>query len=330
MTEFELIARYFSRPCADASVVLGVGDDCAALQVPAGERLLVSTDLLVEGRHFPESTAAFDAGYKAMAVNLSDLAAMGARPLGVTLGLALPTIEPDWLESFARGFYALAERYGICLVGGDTVKSPVRTLAVTIMGSAPRGRILKRSGSQPGDLIAVTGTLGDAGLGLRSIQHPESIPVSLLPEDIAFLQMRLNRPTPRVEEGWRLAEMAHAALDVSDGLLQDLGHLLRASDVGAVIEQDRVPLSAAARTWLAADPTQRDLPLMAGDDYELLFTIAPDLWATLDVPATVIGRITEDPRLRVHDANGNVLPVPVQGFDHFASVIQDHSDKVSS
>jgi thiamine-monophosphate kinase len=319
MNEFELIARYFSRPCSDASVLLGVGDDCAALQVPAGERLLVSTDLLVEGRHFPESTAAFDVGYKAMAVNLSDLAAMGARPLGVTLGLALPSIEPDWLAAFAQGFYALAEQHGFCLVGGDTVKSPVLSLAVTIMGSAQPDRVLKRSGAQPGDLIAVTGTLGDAGLGLRSIQYPESVPASLTSEDIALLQLRLNRPTPRVEEGRRLAEVAHAALDVSDGLLQDLGHLLRASNVGAVIEMERLPRSSAARSWIAADPTQRDLPLTAGDDYELLFAIPPDQWATLGISATVIGRITEDRRLRVLDAQGRDVAVATQGFDHFVS-----------
>ena len=313
MNEFELIARYFSRPCQDASVLLGVGDDCAALQVPAGESLLVSTDVLVEGRHFPESTAAFDVGYKAMAVNLSDLAAMGARPLGVTLGLALPVIEPDWLAAFAQGFYALAEQYGICLVGGDTVKSPVRSLAVTIMGSAQPDRMLKRSGAKPGDLIAVTGTVGDAGLGLRSIQHPESVPTSLTSEDVAFLQMRLNRPTPRVEEGRRLAEVAHAALDVSDGLLQDMGHLLRASSVGAVIEMDRLPISPAARSWIAADPVRRELPLTAGDDYELLFAIPPDQWATLNVPATVIGRITEDKRLRVLDAQGHDIRYRCKG-----------------
>lgn len=319
MNEFDLIARYFSRPCPDKSILLGVGDDCAALRIPAGEHLLVSTDLLVEGRHFPESTAAFDVGFKAMAVNLSDLAAMGARPVGVTLGLALPSIDPDWLEAFAGGFYALADQYGICLVGGDTVKSPVRTLAVTIMGRARPDRLLKRSGAQPGDLVAVTGSLGDAGLGLRSIQYPRSVPASLMPEDVAFLQRRLNRPTPRVEEGRRLAGVAHAAIDVSDGLLQDLGHLLRASHVGAVIEIDRLPISPAARSWIAADPAQRSLPLIAGDDYELLFTVAPEQWAMLDVPATVIGRIMEDECLRVQDAQGHDIPVKVQGFDHFAT-----------
>lgn len=323
MTEFELIARYFSRPCTDTAVVLGVGDDCAALRVPEGERLLVSTDLLVDGRHFPESTDAFDVGYKAMAVNLSDLAAMGARPLGVTLGLALPSIEPDWLEAFAQGFYALAEHYGICLVGGDTVKSPVRTLAVTIMGSARPDRMLTRSGARPGDLIAVTGTIGDAGLGLRSIQHPESMPASLNPEDIDFLQMRLNRPTPRVDEGRRLAEVAHAAIDISDGLLQDLGHVLRASHVGAVVETNRLPISPAARAWFAADPTQRHLPLTAGDDYELLFTLPPEQWSTLGISATVIGRITEDKHFRVLDAQGHDMPVHVHGFDHFAPVDLD-------
>lgn len=322
MNEFELIARYFSRPCTDAAVSLGVGDDCAALQVPTGEHLLVSTDLLIAGRHFPESTAAFDVGHKALAVNLSDLAAMGARPLGVTLGLALPSIEPPWLDAFSQGFYVLAEQFGVCLVGGDTAKSPVRSLAVTIMGSAPPDRMLKRSGARPGDLIAVTGTLGDAGLGLRSIQQPDSIPSVLTPENLAFLHMRLNRPTPRVEAGRRLAEVAHAAIDISDGLLQDLGHMLKASNVGAIIEMSRLPISPAARAWIAADPTQCDLPLTAGDDYELLFAIPPDQWGTLGIPATVIGRITEDKRLCVQDGQGHDIPVQAQGFDHFSSFDQ--------
>jgi thiamine-monophosphate kinase len=323
MTEFELIARYFSRPCPDAAVLLAGGDDCAALHVPAGEALLVSTDVLVADRHFPAATAAFDVGYKALAVNLSDLAAMGATPLGVTLGLALPAIEPEWLHDFAAGFYALAAKHQVCLVGGDTVKSPVLSLSITVLGSALPTKMLKRSGAQVGDLIAVTGTLGDAGFGLRAVLSPKTIPAALRPHEIEFLQDRLNRPTPRVAEGQKLAQFAHAALDVSDGLLQDLTHILRASNVGADLILNDVPLSPAAQTWITAEPPSALLPLSAGDDYELLFTLSANDWPRLDFPATVIGRITAESGLRVRDAHGQIVPMPAAGFDHFAA--QDRS-----
>ncbi len=318
MTEFELIARYFSRPCTDAAVLLAGGDDCAALRVPPGEVLLVSTDVLVADRHFPASTAAFDVGYKALAVNLSDLAAMGAQPLGITLGLALPAIEPDWLHDFAAGFYALAAEHQVCLVGGDTVKSPVLSLSVTVLGSAPPARILKRSGAQVGDLIAVTGTLGDAGLGLRAVQSPHTIPVSVSFDEVQFLIDRLNRPTPRVTEGQALAAFAHAALDVSDGLLQDLTHILTASSVGADLRFDAIPRSAAAKKWIQAVPALAQLPLSAGDDYELLFTLRAEDWSRLEFPATVIGRVSDEPGLRVWDGVGQRMATGAEGFDHFA------------
>lgn len=318
MNEFALIRRYFQRDCADPSVLLGVGDDCALLKLPADEILMVSTDLLVAGRHFPMNTAPFDIGYKALAVNLSDLAAMGARPLGVTLGLALPKIDTGWLEGFAAGFYHLAAEYGVCLVGGDTVSSPQLTLAVTVLGGGQPGRILRRDAARPGDLIAVTGTLGDAGLGLRTVLFPETVPGSLPPDDWVYLRGRLDRPRPRLAEGQRLAGFAHAAIDISDGLVQDLGHILEASGMGAEIDLLALPLSAAARTWLQTDPTLETLPLSAGDDYELLFTFAPEDRHRLDFPATVIGSIRAEPGLIVRDAAGKPLDLAQGGFNHFA------------
>jgi len=319
MTEFELISRYFSRPCPDDAVLLAGGDDCAVLRVPTGEALLVSTDVLVSDRHFPAATAPFDVGYKALAVNLSDLAAMGAKPLGVTLGLALPDIQPEWLNEFARGFYSLAAVHRVCLVGGDTVKSPVLSLSVTVLGSALPTQILKRSGAVVGDLIAVTGTVGDAGFGLRAVLSPKTIPTALARHEITYLHDRLNRPTPRLAEGQKLAQFAHAALDVSDGLLQDLTHILTASGVGAEISLIDVPLSPAAQTWITAEPRAALLPLSAGDDYELLFTVRAEDWPRIDFKATVIGRISAEPGLRVRDAQGHIVPMPAQGFDHFAA-----------
>jgi len=321
MTEFELIARYFSRPCLDDAVLLAGGDDCAALRVPPGEVLLVSTDVLVSDRHFPAATAPFDIGYKALAVNLSDLAAMGGKPLGVTLGLALPAIQPEWLHEFARGFYALAAEHKLCLVGGDTVKSPVLSLSVTVMGSAPPNHMLKRSGAKVGDLIAVTGTVGDAGFGLRAVLSPKTMPAALAQHEIKYLHDRLNRPTPRVAEGQKLAPFAHAALDVSDGLLQDLTHILTASGVGADISLNDVPLSPAAQTWITAEPACALLPWSAGDDYELLFTVKAEDWSRIDFQATVIGRISAEPGLRVRNAHGHIVPMPAQGFDHFAAQV---------
>lgn len=319
MNEFALIRRYFARDCGDPAVLLGVGDDCAILKPAADEVLLVSTDLLVAGRHFPLNSAPIDIGHKALAVNLSDLAAMGAAPRGVTLGLALPEADPDWLAGFAEGFHRLAAEYGVCLIGGDTVASPQLTIAVTVLGSARPDQVLRRDAARAGDLIAVTGTLGDAGLGLRTVLAPDSVPAGLSPADRGYLRGRLDRPTPRVTEGQTLAGFAHAAIDISDGLVQDLEHLLTASGVGAEIDLAALPLSVAARHWMALDPSVETLPLNAGDDYELLFTLAPEDRDRLDFPATVIGMIRVEPGLVVRNRSGCSLDLTWGGFDHFAT-----------
>lgn len=319
MNEFALIRRYFARDCAAPAVLLGVGDDCAILKPAADEVLLVSTDLLVAGRHFPLSTAPGDIGHKALAVNLSDLAAMGAHPRGVTLGLAVPEADPDWLEGFAEGFHRLAAEFGVCLIGGDTVASPQLTIAVTVLGGARPDRVLRRDAAKPGDLIAVTGNVGDAGLGLRIVLSPETVPAGLAAADQIYLRSRLDRPTPRLVEGQALAKFAHAAIDISDGLIQDLGHVLAASGVGAEIDLAALPLSAAVRRWIAIDPSLATLPLEAGDDYELLFTLAPEDRDRLDFPATVIGTIRAEPGLIVRDDAGRPLEIARGGFDHFAS-----------
>ena len=322
MNEFALISRYFDRPCSDVRLAIGIGDDCAGLTVPRGETLLVTTDALVAGRHFPLTTDPFDIGYKSLAVNLSDLAAMGARPLGFTLGLALPQADEAWLAAFSAGLCALADQAGVCLIGGDTVRSPVLSLSITALGSAPPDRILRRSNAAVGDWIAVTGTIGDAGLGLLAVQTPERLPPSLDAAAVEFLRARLNRPSPRLYEGQQLAGLAHAAIDISDGLLQDLSHVLAQSGVGARLDSQSLPLSSAARAWLDVDTTLHPLPWRCGDDYELLFTLSPADWPNCPVPATVIGVIEAEPGLRWHWPDGQISTMDPQGFDHFAQAAE--------
>ena len=302
--------------------MFGVGDDCAGVTVPAGETLLVTSDALIAGRHFPIDTAPFDIGYKALAVNLSDLAAMGAAPLGVTLALALPTADEHWLAECSRGFFTLADQAGVCLIGGDTVQSPVLSLTITALGTAKPTRVLRRSGARIGDFIAVTGTIGDAGLGLRSLLNPSAVPPVVTASELAFLRERLNRPRPRLPDGQQLAGFAHAAIDISDGLLQDLSHVLRQSGVGAGLNPDALPLSPAAKTWLDAEPGLRGLPWRCGDDYELLFTVSPQDWPHCPVFATVIGVIEAETGIRWRHADGRVEAVRPEGFDHFAPADQ--------
>jgi len=327
MGEFELIRRYFDRahgrgPAASDDVLLGIGDDAALLRPNGREALVVSTDMLVAGRHFPHDTPPAAIGHRALAVNLSDLAAMGARPAAVTLALSLPEscTQPAWLEAFVDGFFVLADSHGVALIGGDTVSADQLTLSITVMGYVEPERALRRDGAKPGDLIAVTGTVGDAGLGLVCALDPQVVPTAVPPEERRWLRDRLDRPTPRIAAGRRLLDHAHAAIDVSDGLVQDLGHVLAASGVGAEIELERIPLSQAARHWMVERPDAALLPLNAGDDYELLFTLPPEAWACLDdlvVPATVIGRVTAGEGLRVLDAAGKAVPVARRGYDHF-------------
>lgn len=312
--EFDLIRDYFTRPTPDAAVRLGIGDDAAVVAVPAGHELVVSTDTLVSGRHFPEAASPFAIGWKALAVNLSDLAAMGAEARWLTLALTLPDNNVDFLREFAAGFFALAEQEKVSLIGGDTTRGPL-SITVTAMGVVPAGQALRRDGARPGDDLYVSGTLGDAGLGLRLalLQWPDEMAES----DRGFLLQRLHQPTPRLALGRALRGLASSCLDVSDGLAQDLGHILQASGVGAVLMLETLPRSAALRDIDAAFADV--LALNSGDDYELLFT-APaavrEKIAGLGLACQRIGRISATPGLRLQ-RDGVDIDMPLAGFRHF-------------
>ena len=313
MDEFALIRRYFeSLTPAAFGVELGVGDDCALLAPPLGQQLAITSDTLIAGRHFPLETAAADIGWKALAVNLSDLAAMGAEPYAFTLALSLPEANADWLAGFAAGLGELARAAGIALVGGDTTRGPL-SITITALGTVQPGAALLRSGARSGELVCVTGTLGDAALALRQLQA--GAPVD------AALRARLDRPTPRHAAGTALRGVASAAIDLSDGLLGDLGHILSASGVGATLEIGQLPMSRAFAA-LAAPDERASLQLAGGDDYELCFCVPA---AQLDaaraacaaVPVTVIGQIETEPGLRLRGAAGAIVSSSATAYRHF-------------
>jgi len=303
-SEFEIIRRYFSRPAPSA--LLGVGDDAALVQPAAGRELAVSTDLLLEGRHFAAGAAPRALGHKALAVNLSDMAAMGAAPRWATLALALPSADEAWLAAFAEGFYALAARFGVDLVGGDTTRGPL-TLCVTILGELPAGTALRRDGARPGDDVWVSGELGGAAYALEHAQD-------------AAAAKRLHEPEPRVALGERLRGLAGAAIDVSDGFAQDLGHILERSGVGAVVRYADLPKFRIADAAL-----EQRCVLAGGDDYELLFTAPPAARAAIEALAAPLGLALSRvgsiqagaPRLQLLDAQGRAMR-HAPGFDHFA------------
>ncbi|MEO8080825.1 MAG: thiamine-phosphate kinase [Caldimonas sp.] len=317
MGEFELIERYFTRPVRRAT--LGVGDDCALLAPSPGMTLAISSDMLIEGRHFLSTVAPDRLGHKALAVNLSDLAACGARPLAFTLALALPRADESFVEPFARGMLALADAHGCELVGGDLTRGPL-AICITVFGEVVVGQALLRSGARPGDDIFVSGTLGDARLALEVFRGT----VSLAGESFASVRAAMERPEPRVGLGLALACIATSAIDVSDGLAGDLGHVLERSGVAAVVDVDALPRSAV----LAAQPAavQHDCLLAGGDDYELVFTAPPAratavaaAAASAGVAVTRIGRIEVGHGLRFVDRDGQPQVGPAQSFDHFRS-----------
>jgi thiamine-monophosphate kinase len=321
--EFRLIDRIrelTAQPRDD--VRIGIGDDAAVLAPPSGKELAVAIDTLVEGVHFPSGTAAADIGWKALAVNLSDLAAMGASPAWALLALTLPSADAAFVEGFAEGFAKLAQPHRLALVGGDTTRGPL-TISVAVHGFVPPGQALTRAGARVGDAVLVTGTLGDAAAGLHALQHP--------PRDDdgraglrGFLIERLNRPTPRLAVGTALRGQATACVDVSDGLLADLGHICAASGVAAEIEAALLPRSSALLE-LYDDTTALHFALSGGDDYELCFTVPAARVAELQAGlarlgcgATKIGRIVEGEGVRVRAADGSWLATDRPGWEHFA------------
>jgi thiamine-monophosphate kinase len=308
ISEFSLIQRFFAQQALkNPSTRLGIGDDCALLSLPDGYDLAVTTDTMVENVHFFAGADAEQLGHKLLAVNLSDLASMGAKPLSVTLALTLPNADENWLTAFAKGFLSLAGRYSVDLIGGDTTSGPL-TLTVQAMGLVPRGKALMRSTAKPGDLIYVTGSLGDAGLGLKIKQgyHCDNPDAAL---------QRFNQPDPQIDTGLALTGIAHACIDVSDGLAGDLGHILEQSNVGACLDWDALPLSDAVLTYIN-DTGDWSMPLTAGDDYELCFTVSPEKAAQLTVNCTKIGVIESTPGLRLLKS-GAIQPLKSKGYEHF-------------
>jgi len=316
MGEFELIERFFRRPVHRSP--LGIGDDCALLAPAAGMQLAVSTDLLLEGRHFLSTVDPQRLGHKCLAVNLSDLAACGARPLAFTLALSLPRADAPWLEAFARGLLTLADEHGCELVGGDTTRGPL-SVCITVFGEVPAGQALLRSGARPGDELWASGTLGDARLALEVLRGLDGVPAPVF----EAARRRLEQPQPRVALGLALRGVATAAIDLSDGLSGDLRHLAAASGVGATLD------AAALRQCIAAGPAldaarSLDLVLCGGDDYELCFTAPADRHAAVleaaavcATPVRCIGRIEAEAGLRLHDGSAPAVPLRNGSFDHF-------------
>lgn len=331
--EFDLIERFFKtgadslRTSADSAIALGIGDDCALLKASANEEIAITSDMLVEDRHFFAGADPELLARKALAVNLSDLAAMGAKPLGFTLAIALPKADEAWLKSFSKGLFATAKEYSCPLIGGDTTAGPL-TISITAFGSTPSGKAIRRSAAKAGDDIWVSGSLGDARLVLAALRHE----INLSSEDLRQIEHRMHQPSPRVDLGMQLRDVASAALDVSDGLLGDLHHILKQSKVDAQVNLDKLPKSS---TLQKQDTSIQNLfAACGGDDYELCFTAHPSqrekiqvISKTLNLPLTLIGEILprEDMEAKIYliDASGNKLSdielaLFLKSFDHFA------------
>lgn len=317
--EFSLIAEYFSAcGAAGADTLLGVGDDCALLAPPPGEVLAVTTDTLLAAVHFPLDSPARLIAQRALAVNLSDMAAMGATPRWFQLALTMPNADQDWLAEFSAGLHAMACQFNCALVGGDTTRGPL-TISITLMGTVPSGQALKRSGAKPGDTIYATGSLGDGAAALAMLEGK----LSTRAEDASYLQERFWQPQARVDEGLAIRNFASAAIDISDGLLADLGHIAEASQVGAVLHVDKLPLSQALSR--AADTESRlNWALSGGDDYELCFTVPADKLAQCQrlidaggLTATPIGQIIDGQGVRCVDKQGVPFEITACGYQHF-------------
>lgn len=326
MSEFDWIAwlrqQAQAKLAARADVVFGIGDDAAVCEVPAGMQLAISTDTLISGVHFPADTAPADIGYKALAVNLSDLAAMGAEPCWFSLALSVPAMDWPWLTAFADGLLELAAEHGLQLIGGDTTCGPL-AITISVQGLLPKGQARLRSSAKPGDDVWLTGSIGDAAAALRQAQDGGVQSMKL--------RHRLDRPTARVEAGLAVRDYAHAMIDVSDGLAQDLGHILDASGLGAELELGRLPVSSSLLDFYPDDAARWRLQLTGGDDYELCFTAPPGnalaierVMAACGVSASVIGYITDGTGLRCLTPDGELFDTPNAGYQHFGNASHVH------
>jgi thiamine-monophosphate kinase len=318
LSEFSLIQHYFEKLSTQRKdVLLGIGDDCALLQCPAEHVIAVSIDTLVENIHFFADVDPETLGYKSLAVGLSDLAAMGAQPAWFTLALTLPEVNENWLKGFSQGLAKLAKKHNIQLVGGDTTRGPL-TISIQVHGFVAAEKAVRRSGAQVGDMIYVTGTLGDAGAALQ-LQLQKWNDVTLNIEDKSYLRQRLEQPTPRLEIGQELAGIASSAIDISDGLLADLGHILEKSSVGARLDLTKLPLSLAM-TKVDRKTAER-FALQSGDDYELCFTVPPQYFSEIEQrfkdQCTLIGTITDDQGIYFIDDNDALIALKGTGYEHF-------------
>lgn len=317
-SEFDVIKQYFTSAITRDDVAVGIGDDCALLDVPKDKQLVTTTDTLISGVHFPEQTSPEDIAYKSVAVNLSDLAAMGAEPAWVTLALTLPTIDHDWLKRFSSSFQQQLKCFNVQLIGGDTTKGAL-SITIHAMGFITDKQCMLRSNAKSGDRIYVSGSLGDAALGLMLLQDN-----ALASTDDEYFVGRLNKPQARVMLGHALAEFSQCAIDISDGLFADLGHILESSHCGAEIVLNKIPVSIQMKNYLSnTNKTLGIHQLMTGDDYELCFTVSEENEArikeiadNLDIPLSCIGVITQGEGITFMN-NGKVIFVPQTGFDHF-------------
>jgi len=320
-SEFDIIDQYFKASRSRKDVAVGVGDDCAVLDVPVGKQLAITTDTLISGVHFFEHNTAEDIACKAVTVNLSDLASMGAEPAWMSLALTLPEVDHQWLEEFSDSFFQSIDKFGIQLIGGDTTKGAL-SITIQAIGFVEPGRSMLRANANPGDLIYVSGTLGDAALGLALMRGK----LSIVDENASYFINRLNRPAARLELGQAISEYSTCAIDISDGIFADLNHILDASLCGASIEIDKLPLSSHLREYLADKKHQKEIiQLMSGDDYELCFTVnekhSPAIQAISEqygIPLTSIGVINDGDSLDCIDGKGDKVDISKTGFNHFS------------
>ena len=309
LSEFSLIDEFFKQDKhLNSHTHLGIGDDCALLSIPSGYELAVTTDTMIENVHFFADANPAQLGHKLLAVNLSDLAAMGAKPIAVTLALTLPHVDENWLRQFSNGFLALARQFSVDLIGGDTTQGAL-TLTVQAMGIVPKRQALKRSTAQIGDAIFMTGNLGDAGLGLKIKQGYRH-------EDAQEALNRFHAPMPQIDTGLALQGIASACIDISDGLLSDLGHILKQSEVGACIEWEKLPFSSSVNAYIAQTGDTL-MPLISGDDYELCFTVPTKLAHCVPNNCTQIGIIEAQLGLRLKKS-GHIETLTAKGYEHFS------------